>query len=425
MKNHLLILLLLIIVTACSKAGKSSAKIAVTIAGLSAPVGGMIVTGKQVDGGSFSKVMSEDSVSLLLENGDWNFLVVSWDGGTPFEGKIRCDYKKAVTLNGKEVDLNFELSNLKCSSGDLAVSNSWDSGASPPDFKSTSLHLCRTADALTSNPGACVFNSVILDSYAASVGSIKVSVPNSIQTDKGVIIEGSAGLVHSCLTTTNPITGLPRIPNFVADFYFPMRFQSYLKAGCTGKSIDAYVATDTAAAFAESTENRFYAHYSDQQICAIANSGVAVTALDDIGLGNDRPYGLCNLAQLKDWQQNYATKTLYQVSNVYLLADLNLNEWVFFKNLTVTPNAYSDCISDGSTFIPIGSTESSCILGQAASFSGVFHGLAHTLKHVRFKMEDSAIDRVGLLRSVSGKVVHLTLEKPDFEGDEEVGSIAG
>lgn len=69
----------------------------------------------------FAIVINEDTKDLELDNGDWTFLAIGWDGiagGTPnnkLEGKVRCAQTK-VNLNGEDREISLSLSQAACNS---------------------------------------------------------------------------------------------------------------------------------------------------------------------------------------------------------------------------------------------------------------------------------------------------------------------
>lgn len=432
MKSTLLILILVVMATACSKGGKTSASFAVTIAGIAAPTGGMIVTGKSNSGEAFSRVMSQDTLGLDLNNGRWNFLIVSWDGTTTFTGKIRCATQRNINLDGQAVDLQFNLTNAHCGESGVAENGHWDSAVTPnANFQTTYFNVCRTSWATITSSAACTFNSSSLSSLRAPIGSVRIFIPSSDVSPNGRIVQQAGGqlLDPSCYESSLP-TSAPRLPVFVSDFYFPLTFRGYFKPACAGGSLDALAATDTLKFSDNSSTTRIYTYFSDERICAEADK-LSLSALSDIGRGEtSHPYGICTLAQLYDWQRNFGTGANYKNAAVYLLSDLNLLAGIRVRSATVTPNAFSQCVDDGSTFAPIGiavPTLPTCSYTPDASpYSGTFHGLGHTISHFRFRpLKPFVVDDIGLFRELSGGIVYLNLDGVETSGQHNVAGLVG
>lgn len=111
----------LIFLASCGQTQQTtSAKI--SVAALTGSVnypGGILIVARNNDTGQrVSRGLVSDQVEEIeLENGNWTFLAVGWNGGANqkiFEGQTFCDFRVNRNLTGGIQDINFQLSNQRC-----------------------------------------------------------------------------------------------------------------------------------------------------------------------------------------------------------------------------------------------------------------------------------------------------------------------
>ncbi len=125
----------------CSQGpGKTNVKISLAaISGSEKFPGGLFLYGKNKsipDMGFARKVNADDTLELELENGDWGFVVMGWDGSQYYEGNAFCD-AMAKKLDGAEVSLSLEATRAKCSPRYINGTNELYNG-----FYSLKIHTC-------------------------------------------------------------------------------------------------------------------------------------------------------------------------------------------------------------------------------------------------------------------------------------------
>lgn len=429
MKFCALFMLFLALLASCAEAPKTNAEFSVTIAGLTVSAGGMVVTGKRAEGGAFAKIMTTDTLNLELPNGNWNFLVIMWDGASAFAGTIRCDFKKAVALSGAATKLSFSITNGKCSDSNIIIPNTWTS----TNFKPTELHLCRlsVADSLTA--GSCNYTANSLTSARAPIASVRLGIHGGALAGSSFVPDGVKLNDTTCYEST-ALGSLPTMPAINSDFFMPVVVEGYFKPSCAGAQLFVNMGLgQIGAAWQGSGNNEFFASFPDERICAVADAQ-GLNNLNDIGRGTTagHPFGICRLQQLYNWHANFGVTAGYNSGDVYLLRDLNLLPGVKVRNNVVTPNAFSFCgVEDGSTFMPLGRKIATCPTNETATwtatstFTGTLNGLGRSISHFRFRPYDSNFINAGLFASLGGQVHHLKMDNVEVEANDSVGAIAG
>ncbi len=134
-------LILAFIFVSCSQGpGKTNVKISLAaISGSEKFPGGLYLYGKNKsipDMGFARKVNADDTLELELENGDWGFVVMGWDGSQYYEGNAFCD-AMAKKLDGAEVSLSLEATRANCSPRYINGTNELYNG-----FYSLKIHTC-------------------------------------------------------------------------------------------------------------------------------------------------------------------------------------------------------------------------------------------------------------------------------------------
>ena len=426
MKNSLLFLVLLSLLAACSgPGGKTSASLKVTFGGLSvggSPVTQIIITGQSSKGEKFSRVLTDgtDVVSLPLPNGSWNFLAMSWEGVTPLDGKVRCAYS-TVSLDGSPTDIPLVMTNAKCFDGTINVQTA-DTGGVDPAFRAVVMRACRIdIQSIASGTENCNFAMGTANPKGAVIGSLKVGVQGGDQFG-GNFVHNNQFLGSGCENAGSYAAINQRFPNIKPAYFFPLVALGYPAAVCSPSKgvIRATISNNNLRMIDYGVSAAMFARFTDEQVCTAANANGA-TAINEIGMGMaNAPYGICNLAQLRHWQENFAS---YASTNVALLTNLDLLPWV--KAGTAGPTPYHACLKDGSTFMPLGaSVDGSCNFNATVFFNGVFHGLNHSISHFRFESDENDM---GLFRGFagSGSIQSLKLISPSVRGANNVGAFVG
>lgn len=113
----------LILIGCAPKAPSSNVKVSMAaMLQTSAFPGGLVLSGKNLKGQSFSKIISAtDTIEMELPNGTWTFAAVGWKESPvgvsgALEGEMHCDLLVGQNLIGDDVDLVFETSMAKCAS---------------------------------------------------------------------------------------------------------------------------------------------------------------------------------------------------------------------------------------------------------------------------------------------------------------------
>jgi hypothetical protein len=114
--KFLTLLTSLILLAACSQSNdKKELKVTGLLALENSSFSGGIIIRAKSSGRKFDlNLLDTDSASVTLENGTWNFMVVSWDGATPLAGTTRCALTtKNIDSSTKSISINVD--NLQCS----------------------------------------------------------------------------------------------------------------------------------------------------------------------------------------------------------------------------------------------------------------------------------------------------------------------
>lgn len=426
MKTSLFFLVLLSLLAACSgPGGKTSASLKVTFGGLSVggnPVTQIIITGQSTKGEKFARVLTDgtDTISLPLPNGSWNFLAMAWEGGVALEGKVRCAYSTA-SLDGSPTAIPLVMTNAKCFDGTLNMLTP-DNTGSDPAFRITQMKACRIdIQSIVSPSENCNFNIADQNPRGAVIGSLKVGIQGGDQFGAN-FVPNNQFLGSGCENAGSYTAINQRFPAIKSTYFFPLVALGYPAAVCNpARGVVRATFANNTLRMIEDAPNfvSTYAQFTDSAICSAANANT--TAINEIGMGTvGAPYGLCNLNQLRHWQENFSS---HSGDNVALLANLDLLSWVKAGTVGTTP--YHSCLKDGSTFLPLGaSVDGSCNFLTIQYFGGTLHGLGHSISNFRF---DSAEDDMGLFRafSGSGSIRSLTLINPFVRGEDNVGAFVG
>lgn len=411
-----LLLLVILLGAACSKQPTTSAKLEVTLGavGITTLTGGFVITGKSSKGEQFIEVMTADTtLTRDLNNGQWSFLAIYWDGASAFDGKPRCAAQD-TSLSGGEQSITLNLTNANCFSG--LIGNAHFGSGSPGNYQFKHIFpvACRKSVGALSSSDGCdlTFDNSTTEANVGFMQSFKVLLGSS----------HSSG----CFETNGTPTGFPRIPVLHSRFASPFAIKAYPTATCVDAAGSVVIQIDSSKAKVQNTGgsiNVAHLQITEADVCALADSSPPSTAIS-YGRGDvTSPHLICNYAQLKHLHANFNTNSPTLRSRAYVLGrDLDLMEGLKAGN-TGTPFSSCSAFKDGNTFMPLGRAYTTCPALNSQAFTGKFHGLGHTIKNFRFR--DENVSEVGFFSTVDtvGLVAHLKLDNFAIEGSTSVGGV--
>lgn len=418
MKTHLLFLLVMALFAACAKGNKTSANLSVVVAGINmngVNINHIIVTGtngKQ----SFSRSIGQTgTLNVALDNGVWNFVALSWEGVNPFTGKVRCAFQQNINLSGTDVNLSLNMTNATCNNSTLSNLNHVINTAGVYSFRTTSFQSCLNDPSTYASADVCAVDTSL---PPAPFKAARVALADTGPDAAG---GGSFSVCTPLDATTRNVSGkidATMIPVLNSAFYFPVAIQGFQDTSCTGTFLEAKEAKLRIVDYTAGTQ-KVFARFNGSDIC----STFTPSLLSDIGNGTanlDSPYGLCNLDQLRDFQQSFGS---YRNNNIVLLADLDLNTWV---KGGATP--FASCLAFGSTFIPLG--HGSCATSAPSfAYNAHFNGASHTISHFRYRDQaDPKIQgMVGFFGQIgaSGQVRDIRFSNSEVSARQNVGTVVG
>ncbi len=173
--NTLMILLTLALSFGCGQSGVSNVELKMVLSGMVADYpAGVMLYGKNnsLKDTYFGQHISADAEVLTLQNGDWEFFMVAWDGTAPFQvavgGEMKCASVQK-SLNGGDEPLDFILTSEACF-------DCWeDNGA----------QVCKAAGPLNSDLGsggiasAAVLKSLKIETMVALSPDATINTTNT------------------------------------------------------------------------------------------------------------------------------------------------------------------------------------------------------------------------------------------------------
>jgi len=124
MKNwSILIIFCLFVLLSCGKQNKTvSSKLSVISTAalyqraVSDTYKNVVVYGNSSDGKWFTKVLTEDSLTVEIPSGEWNFYAVTWESTVPdkFTGQSECAKQERVKLDEKDVNVELVTKDETC-----------------------------------------------------------------------------------------------------------------------------------------------------------------------------------------------------------------------------------------------------------------------------------------------------------------------
>lgn len=476
----ILFFLLLALISACSKnPNKTDAKIKISLGALldvnQYAQSGAMLWGKNDKGDMFGEVLDGSDLSLELNNGQWTFWAIAWDGSTPgeaFTGTSRCA-KTTSQLTGGDVQLNINLYNSTCNSADFSPANSIsDSGKNV--FPNISFYDC---DKLSDHNGFGCGNNI----NNAKGSSRRLMMVGFRKTAGSNFERVGNALVSKCYTGDFSSEHLP-LGNGHVPFYTVV--QSFFSSSSCDetdpkgfyKDVFELGLVGTSKGTAISNVNSGLCNYSSfntriqceklngswnpsTNMCSSTTVGQQRNVSEYICINNGGsytpdntktlslitsipqaifcsgkrvdpsnssphvfaggsgsildPYKICTEFQLNQIRQNYP-------SNHFLLSsDLDMNRTSILGD---QPKADCHVSEFGQNYNPIGGLyDASCAPSVLVAFRGSFNGNNYQISNIRMSANANLL---GFIRE-GGKISNLTLKNISVEGSGYVGAFSG
>ncbi|MGK0367657.1 MAG: hypothetical protein ACI9QD_000795, partial [Thermoproteota archaeon] len=193
------LLILILLFASCSQKTTTPAKLKVSLGSLvgsaalsTYATGGLVVWGSKIGSSGFSFAQTFQApfpidMSIELDNGQWNFYAIAWDGASNLIGDTRCDNLNNVSLSGADVDVSFSMNQLKCAGAGFGPSDLVSSDGTG-DFTLNNISACNNLVGLTAGSPACGQSS-----FRKKV-SMKVELVNHAPGQG----PSSAGIISTC-----------------------------------------------------------------------------------------------------------------------------------------------------------------------------------------------------------------------------------
>lgn len=399
----------------------------------------------------FSRLVNGSNLSEELDNGLWDFYAIGWDDSSTLDGrqavgKAYCAKISGVNLDGADVAINLDLSNINCSNSEYGatfdgVSNEYrflhDSASGVTLFTCNQDGMSGVTTFATSE---CAYRPDADTNYVNTRGfaqSYRLTIP---VFDNDIVIQNA--FESSCV----PVAQISSVTAYAyaaqtqglalnfpfgdgANTPFRVDIEAYASNDCSGLpkivSLENGLNAQSAAVktLTMAYELHVFVPYTDEDICAMPERASGFPYGDGTTLF---PYAICTPEQM-------LRAGTASASNSYILAsDIDMNP-VTDALLDINGLPRNDCVEEGSNFIPLGSScSNNSSVGDPSddtlapgSYTGTFNGNNYTLSSPRY--QDDTIGTIGLAATLGsgGKIMHLTIEDAEFEGSSNVGTFAG
>jgi hypothetical protein len=380
MKNILAIALTISLFVSCAKKDqeKTQAKLMLLGSSVATKLGGVMIYGSN---GAHKVAISfgneAESKEILLPNGIWNFIAVSWDGPNVFEGQSKCGVTSGIDLNGEDATVDLSLNKFECDKaffGDdvTRVTNFQFSKLIPADCSNIT------------NPNIKLNTAGILEecrkssatSYKIFLPSIKIG-PNYKNFD----LSKSLSRCIDDTTNSDPLfyssTQEVRIPAFskISDIAIPIIIKSYSGSGCNGVE-QTYVLGNGLHGSYPGQAKVFFTGMENivamgRNVCHGANTSITkYLSSEAIAAPGFNP--ICNREQIKNIANNIAYN---KDKNFILASDIN-----FFG------------VND---FVPIGDATN--------PYMGTFDGNGKTIRNLNYT--NSAVQKKGFFGALASSTI--------------------
>lgn len=189
MKSPIIILAFLFLLTACGEKSETSKtnfnlKLGATVTNPAAFAGGMIISGRRLDGGQKFTLALTSDLELTLQKGAWEFITIAWTApisGKKMTGPHICSYQQVeVRDDNQSITFNMNLNNCfstKTITGENFVDAQFYSilngGSSTIGFKKLFISECSSIDIQN---GSCS-----LTGASSTYMSFKVTIPSYVE----------------------------------------------------------------------------------------------------------------------------------------------------------------------------------------------------------------------------------------------------
>jgi hypothetical protein len=281
--------------------------------------GGLYILARNIQEDKVSmRRIQQANHELFLDNGDWEFAAIGWEGSAALTGNTKCFKSSQYELNGKDTDINFTLNDVGCSEGDLFTPDEYSSG-SPKKPNQISVISCAFLESKDSKDIEENYFCEDTPGLDKSFRILLYDVPFTTENERDA---KKMNPFHSeCVTFDNlnhnvSSTVQLSIPAFKS---FPMTVQTFAETGCSGEKAthhfpkgirNSELSFDSTSADGNSDFNPLaFTHPGDgtrtkifvkSEICS--RSGFSSKTLaqqgTDHGLnGGTAPYYICNETQ--------------------------------------------------------------------------------------------------------------------------------
>ena len=211
MKKNLLLLPLLLFLQSCFFGeSKNSATLKISSSFIFAgQTGGAIIYIVNKDLKTQRAITTySEKVTIDLQNGNWEFSVISWNGAQPLDGTLHCGQTTKI-LTDSDVDINITISPANCDSDYFSPSSFRTGGQTKP----LRLINCQDVSTATSNSNCDNTHRGFAESYRIKIlahNDIDVSNLNVINLDQSSTISSNCLAGTSAPDSiTNPSISIP------------------------------------------------------------------------------------------------------------------------------------------------------------------------------------------------------------------------
>ncbi len=438
MDKFILLLFTFFIFNGCSRHEVTPTRIEVTAANFTSNLGelgegGVYLYAYGPNGKSIGQVISGSSFSENLQNGNWTFYAVAWDGvgnGYGLSGAARCA-QSSVNLDGSEVNLSLVLTKENCESATftgghaLRSTNFGITGYPLIDtFPELEMEICnKLPSVLELNDGAnplssCEYDLTNSDSKLnrGYFTSLKIVLPSFRKLNGAMTTLESEEDLETFCVQVNPenasvmkergilhvddetVTAL-NIPMGSVNAPFPFVVRGYYGSECEdehptglkdifltkGRLENTAQVKPVVAISSGVSKGKLYLETPDSDICNYPRTLINPNPEDpqfSAGVGTLHvPFIICNASQFN----SIANNDSHLSSHFKLMADINFSDGLFFGGVT-----------------PVGDSGAWDL--TPSDFTGTFNGGSKKLSHFLIN-SSTTINKLGLFRRLNSAFV--------------------
>lgn len=194
--------------------------------------GGIFVMGVHRQSGlKFIKQLGSSQIDLHLMNGTWDFASVGWDGGSNFEGDLRCGENNSISLNGAPVEVNVTLTPATCAGNKFVSPESLLQGTiDPTPYK---IHSCAIFDRRQAHAQENLDLVSLCDEVNGNHESYKIVWWDSPESHSPFASKTNP-FKSACISATNGIATLTqKIPTMNGTFAMPVTIEAFKTGNCS------------------------------------------------------------------------------------------------------------------------------------------------------------------------------------------------